>query len=365
MRILQLIFNLGSGGAEKFTVDLCNELSKKNDVILCVIQKESKDLSFFRQQVNENVKYKNLGCRKGINMLTFFTIFRLIQKVKPEVVHAHLNTKIYLFLPSIFFKSKIKFVHTIHSLAEKDVGFQFQKQLNNYFYSRRFINAVSISKECNTSFINFYKNIEVNLIENGASPLLKTKDFQKVKYELESLKNNTTDLVFIHVGRFSKEKNQKLLVNVFNRFFKNNINSILLIIGPNYDIPEAKILRGNSNQKIHYLGAKQNVADYLLNSDVFVLTSQWEGLPISLLEAMSCGVIPVCTPAGGIPDVIKNDTIGFLSKDFLEEEFYLALIKCVEKIDVFDRDNLINFFKINYSMEKCTERYIQIYQGKE
>ena len=363
MRILQLIFNLRPGGAEKFTVDLCNELSKTNEVYLCQIQKENNDASFFKHELNEKINYINLRCSKGINIKTFFTTIRMIMKIKPDVVHAHLNTIIYLFLPALIFKHKTKFIHTIHNLAEYDLGFSWQKRINRKFYKTKLLNGVAISKECKDSFINFYGHDIISLIENGASPARKTSAFKKVTEEIKNLKKNPSVITFIHVARFAEQKNQKLLIKAFHKLADAKNDVMLIVIGLNYDSEEAKILRTESHPNIHFLGAKSNVSDYLINSDVFVLSSLWEGLPISLLEAMSCGVIPVCTPAGGIPDVIKDETIGFLSKDFSEEFFYMTMKRCIDQIGDFDKAKLISYFNENYSMYKCAHNYLNIYQS--
>ncbi len=361
MRILQLIYSLTAGGAEKITVDLSNELSKKNEVYLCVIHKEDEELSFLKNQLSKNINYVNLGCLKGNNFKTFLTIFNLLYKIRPEVVHAHLNTKLYIYLPSIILKNRIKFIHTIHNLAPKDVGYSWQKRLNNFFYKRRLINGVTISEECKDSFIEYYNHSNVYLVENGVSNPKTTKFFLSVKEEVNNLKSKSSSIVFIHVARFSEQKNQEILINVFNRLVRENYEVNLIVLGDNFDSLEAKTVRENSNPNIHYLGAKTNVTDYLLSSDAFVLSSLWEGLPISLLEAMSCGVIPVCTPAGGIPDVIKNETTGYLSKDFTEQGLYDATIKCINNMDQFDRENLKNFFITNFSIEKCAKKYLEIY----
>lgn len=362
MKILQLIFSLSSGGAERFSIDLSNELSKNNEVYLCVIQTDlDKNLSFFKSQINERIKYINLGCTKGINFKTFFTIFKVLKTIKPDIVHAHLNTKIYLFLPSLLFKNRIKFVHTIHNLAYKDVGFEWQKRINNFFYKRNIISAVAISIECKTSFVEFYEHSNVNLVENGVAKPTATDRLYSVKKEIENLKNKKSDKVFIHIARYSEQKNQNLLITVFNRLIEEYQGVILVIIGNHFDTDSAKELRNSSKKGIFYLGPKINISDYLLISDAFILSSLWEGLPISLLEAMSCGVIPVCTPAGGIPDVIKDETLGYLSKGFTEQGLYDAAIKCINNMSQFDREFLKNYFNLYFSIKKCANEYQIIY----
>lgn len=361
MRILQFIFDLSSGGAEKFTVDLTNQLAKENEVFLCVIMKEDKKLSFFKNQLLGKVNYVNLNCSKGINFKTFITIFKLLNQIKPDVVHAHLNVILYLYLPALIFKNRIKFIHTLHNLAPKTIGFKWQKSVNKGFYKRGFINAVAISRICKNSFINFYGHQKVTLVENGVTNPIITNETYEVKRKINTLKNKQSDKVFIHVARFSEQKNQQLLINVFNKVIEKKFGVILIIIGHGFDNEYAKSLKEISKEGIYYLGTVTNISDYLLNSHAFVLSSLWEGLPISLLEAISCGIIPVCTPAGGIPDVIKDETIGYISKDYTEKGLNDAIIKCLENMENFDRSNLKRYFNEYFSIEKCSKKYAKIY----
>lgn len=362
MKIIQLIFNLTSGGAEKFTVDLSNELSRNNEVFLCVIEDDKNPVtSFFKEKLSGDVNYINLGCKNGINLKMCFIIFDLIKRIDPDVIHAHLNTKLYLYLPAIFYSKRIRFIHTLHSLAHKTVGFKWQKPINRLFYSKGLIAAVAISDECKASYVDFYKNRNVALIKNGVSIPKKSINFENVKAELNSFRVNDTDKIFVHIASFSEAKNQKLLINVFNMLIKRGLGVVLVIIGKNFDSDKGKELQKTSNQGIYFLGTKLNIADYLLNSDVFVLSSLWEGLPISLLEAISCGVIPVSTPAGGIPDVITNQSFGYISADFTLEGLYDAAIKCLDNMDHFSRENLKDYFEKNYSIGNCAEHYESIY----
>jgi glycosyltransferase involved in cell wall biosynthesis len=327
-----------------------------------VIQTDKDDkLSFFREKIDEKVNYINLSCSKGLNIKSIYKIFKLIIDLNPDIVHAHLNTLLYILIPSFVFKRKIKFFHTIHNLANKDVGFVIQKKINNFVYKNGLINGVAISKECRNSFNDFYGHSNIYLVENGNAKCEKTDKFQEVRDEINNFKSKNSNKVYIHVGRFSEQKNQKLLINVFNRFILENNEVELLIIGDYFDSIEATKLKDISESNIHYLGTKTNISDYLLNSDVFVLSSLWEGLPISLLEALSCGLISVCTPAGGITDVILDESVGYLSKDFSEEGLFEALKKCHSKIREYDRSHIIDFYNSHFSIELCAKNYLNIY----
>lgn len=365
MKILQLIFSLSSGGAERFTVDISNELSKDNEVFLCTILSDNiGDNSFFKNQINENVEYINLASDKGFSINSFFKILRLIIRIKPEIIHFHLNTILYLYIPSLIFGKRIKFIHTLHSVAEKTIGFKWQKKVNKYFYENNLIQPIAISKESELSYVNFYKSENIEIIENGVRKFKKTPLFKYVKDEINGMKLHDNSKVFIHIGSYLEPKNQNLLIDVFNRLLNEDKDIILIIIGKLFDTGEAIKLKQRSDKGIYFLGTRENISDYLLNSDLFVLSSLWEGLPISLLEAMSCGVIPVCTPAGGIPDVIKDETVGYLSKDFTEEGLYNAIVLSLKNIDQFNSKNLINYFNSNFSIEECSLNYEKIYIKK-
>lgn len=164
------------------------------------------------------------------------------------------------------------------------------------------------------------------------------------------------------MARCQPQKNQKLLIHAFNRFLEKNHQGILIMIGACYDSPENKHLLAEAHKGIYWLGLKNNVCDYLLQADFFVLSSLYEGLPISLLEALSCGVIPICTPAGGIPDVIKDDSLGFVSKDFALSNFYDCLVKAYNETNRIDTERLKEYFNNNYSMNHCAELYIKAFQ---
>ena len=137
---------------------------------------------------------------------------------------------------------------------------------------------------------------------------------------------------------------------------------VKVVIGANYDSPEYKQLIEDATPNIHWLGLKSNVCDYLTNGDFFILSSKWEGLPISLLEALSVGIIPVCTPAGGIPDVIKDRSLGYLSPSMNEEDFYRTVIDAIQTSEDFDREKLIEYFQDNFSMKHCASQYVQAFQ---
>jgi glycosyltransferase involved in cell wall biosynthesis len=364
MKIIQLIYSLSSGGAERFVVDLSNRLADMgHEVHLCMLRDGREPGAMFNARfLDTRVKLHCLGLDRGFSVAKCMRVERFIKSVDPDVVHCHLNVVPYIFRLALFSK-RIRFVHTLHNVAEKCVGLKAQYRINRYFYSRDIIRPVTISRRCQISYADFYGLDNAPVIDNGCSDVVESASFELVRSEVSSYKKGPNTPVFVHVARFHPQKNQQLLIDAFNALNGENIDFTLLIIGAHYDESEGIELQRTACGKIHFLGEKSNVGDYLLCSNAFCLTSRYEGLPISLLEALSCGLTPVCTTVGGIPDVIEEGTTGYLSED-LTVDGYVSAVKNYLKTPI-DPKILKNLFAQKYSMKTCAEKYVEQYESRE
>ena len=358
MKIIQLIFSLTSAGAERLVVNLCNELSKNNEVILITFVAENATSTFYKPLLNNSIRYINLGCTSGLSLRAVFKTIVIFIKEKPSVVHAHLNTVLYCMLPSLFIKCK--FIHTLHSIAPKTVGFAGQKILNKWFYKFKRIIPVAISKECAASFTDFYKLNGISIVDNGVPEAHQSADFNKVKSELAQVPNFEKSKKFIHIARFGAVKNQEVLMAVFTKLIAAQHQVCLFIIGDGFE-PLKSVHSANSG--IYFLGPKQNPLDYLQLSNCLILTSLWEGMPMCALESLSCGIPIVSTPAGGMIDVIQNNINGLLSAAFDEASIKTAVLQMVSKLDTlaFNKQQIINIYNSKYSITACCNKYLAIY----
>lgn len=360
MKILQMIYSLCQGGAERFVVNLSNELSRRgHDVTIMTLRNLDGDEGFNAKFVNPSVQIISLNIKPGFSIGKVRQVEKAVIEIDPDVIHCHLNVIPYLFRFAFFRKYRI--VHTLHSLAEYTCGSRSQKYLNKFFYSSGRILPVTISEECRKSYLRLYSVTYVSQIDNGVSVPVKTKYFNEVETEISDLKMSEDTKIFIHVARFSPQKNQQMLIRAFNKLDEEGLNFRLLIIGGKFDTPEAQGLKDEACNKISFLGLKSNVADYLYCSDAFCLTSTYEGLPLSLLEALACGVVPISTPCGGVVDVIKPD-IGIISSGFSDVDYVQSIKRFIDGSSLFSKDKLISYFTENYSMETCAEKYEKVYR---
>jgi glycosyltransferase involved in cell wall biosynthesis len=312
-KIIHVIGSLDHGGAERFVTDLCNELSKKNlDVILVSLCANALKDSLI-DQISERVQYVSFSKKKGLSISVLFRLTKWLQAQRATVVHSHLNGLEYLMLYRLLSRKTV-FYHTIHNIAEEECpGFSL-KLIRKLFYKANKVIPVTISAECSDSYRRYYRLRNDQMIENARKSLKTTPSRAELK---KKYKSSADEVLLVHIGRISIEKNQSLLIRAVKML--NQIESRkcrLLLIGEIKDqlLYHQLLSQAAADTRIEFLGLKKNIADYLSIADAFCLSSNWEGMPISLIEAMSLGCVPVCTAVGGIPDMITDGFNGFLSK---------------------------------------------------
>ncbi|WP_288172837.1 glycosyltransferase family 4 protein, partial [Prevotella sp. CAG:255] len=93
MKIVEIVFHLNSGGAERFVVDLSNELSKTNEVVLLALKEDKsnpEEFLFYKFDLSERVKYKNVGLPSySYKPSTMWQVYKAIKAENPDVVHMH------------------------------------------------------------------------------------------------------------------------------------------------------------------------------------------------------------------------------------------------------------------------------------
>ena len=305
-------------------------------------------------QGTEDVCFPRYSFKENASFSAMKMYFIAIQKEKPDVVHAHCNLLL-LYLPAIFYRRSC-YVHTLHSLAEHCLKYAWCKPINKWLYKHR-VQAVTISPSCQRSYVELYKNDSAVCIVNGREALTPSGSIPANCNFIDG-----TIPVFIHVARFAKPKNQHRLFNAFDRLYAEGEHFHLIVLGAGYNTTEYK-KKYEGHPQIHLMGEQQNVADYVALADFFVLSSDWEGLPLSLLEAMSLGVVPISTPAGGVADVIHDGVNGYLSSGFDDESFYQKIRQSICERGKISSESIMAEYERLYSMKTCAAQYERLYHN--
>ena len=206
--------------------------------------------------------------------------------------------------------------------------------------------------------------MQFSLIENGCGKMVETKNSVNINREINQFRINEESVVFLSIGRINLQKNYEMALRVMDACSSKNL--ILLIIGneSTKGRPLFNYLKSIKPKNVFFLETVDNVSDYIVNSDAILFTSHYEGMPISAIEAMSMGKPIICTPAGGLVDMIEPKVNGFISKDFSD----LSLIEEVDNfINLSDKDleliknKNLEAFETRYSLQICASNYRKIY----
>lgn len=364
MRILEVIPALNSGGAERFVVDLCNQMAKDgHDVTLLTMKNFSiSNFGFYKDELNDNVKQLNLGMGK-FGLSTFYKLYKVIRRTECDIVHFHL-TATYFGSLALFFDRNKKYFVTSHIQAEIERGkSRFRFIIKRTCLKLNLLHQVAISDQNARSVEKVFEVPPIKLIYNGRECAGITDKYYDVKSEIEHYKSHPTTNVFTMIARCNPQKNIHRLVKCFNKLIESGEDVVLLVIGNGYDSSSIQPVIQQANKNIHFLGQRHNVMDYLSCSDFFTLSSDYEGMPITLIEALACGCIPVGTPVSGFNDLIKDGQNGFVAEAISDEAYFDALKRAIDNKGNISIDFLKQIYKENLSMEICAHKYEELFQS--
>ena len=297
-RILHIVGTMNMGGQETFIMNLYRKIDRSKIQFDFVVH--SKEVQFYEKEIKElgGKIYKIDSMSKNI-FLHMKNLYRIIKENNYHIIHRHTNSSIIWFdlLVAKIVKVRRIIVHS-HSSSSKYriINKIFQGMMNMLTDVR-----LACSQEAGEWL---YGKKKFEIIPNGI-------DFEKYKFDLEKRKllRNKMKLegkfVIGHIGRFSYEKNQAFLIDVFRKIKNKNADAKLVLTGDGEekDAIQKKAKEYGINEDIHFLGNVNNVFELINVFDVFVFPSIYEGLPLTLLEVQANGLNAV------ISSQISNEVI--------------------------------------------------------
>ncbi len=173
--------------------------------------------------------------------------------------------------------------------------------------------------------------------------------------------------VIIFVARLAEPKEPLLALKASEFLQRKGYSHKMLIVGdgPQYSACAQYISVHQLQSHITLLGKRDDVRELLGCSDIFCLFSRWEGLPVSILEAMSLGLPVVASAVGGTPELVKHGLTGYLVENFEVETIssYLKILLCDDDL----RQRMGNTARIvvreHFGLNEMVERYRRLYEA--
>ena len=305
MKILQVIPYFCFGGAETMCENLTYALKSMGHEV-CVVSLYGERTPISQRMEAAGVKIRYLDKKLGLDVSMVPKLRSIMVQEKPDVVHTHLDVIKYAVAAAKLAGVK-KCVHTVHNVADKEAEGKLQKIINKTYFSLGWSTPVALSPEVQKSICAFYgmKAEKVPVIYNGV-------DLSRCMAKESYAAGETVKIV--HVGRFNEQKNHGRLLRSFEVLLSQHPHCHLNLVGDGelMESVKASATELGIGETVTFLGSQSNVYPFLQEADVFVLPSDYEGMPMTIIEAMGTGLPIVATAVGGVPDMIENETSGLL-----------------------------------------------------
>lgn len=302
MKIMQIIPVFGLAGAERMAEALILELKRRGNQVSAVSLYNDRTVITENLEAN-GVKVFYLGKRRGPDPSMITKLVKLFRGEKPDVVHTHLYVCEYVIPAAVIAGVKTR-VHTVHNVAEKE---RLPKKLQHFFYHHCHVVPVGLSPLVKESIERFYRlpGERVPMVYNGIDV---TRAVEKTTYE-------TGDTFrFLHVGRFAPQKNHEGILKAFAKLHEKYPRTALTMIGSGelFDQVQEQIRQMGLADAVETPGQMNHMMQVYPRYDAFILPSVYEGMPITLIEAMATGMPIAASAVGGVPDMLCHAENGLL-----------------------------------------------------
>jgi len=361
MIVVHLIYRLDIGGLERVMLNCINQMQDENfkHIIISLT-----DANHFSQSEDNPIDVYCLGKKQGSDLGIHFKLYTLLKKIKPAILHTY-NLATIEYHPIAWLAGVKGHIHAEHGRDIDDPqGLNKKHNLLRKLMVVFIHRYVSVSKDLHQWLVNSVGIPEKKalLIQNG----INTECFNVPKTASEQLR-------FAIVARISPVKNHLNLLKAFvllNKELGNEKTPELAIVGDGEQREKLEqYCDENGLDTVTFLGARDDIAQILSQTDVFVLSSIAEGIPMTILEAMSAKTPIVATRVGGIPEVVEDAKEGFLVDKNDSDALAKGLLRYINQPELIlehgenARAKVLKNFNEKHMVQAYLEQYKALVKG--
>lgn len=332
-KVLQFIHGLNMGGAEALVKEYCLKLDKeKYDVSVLCFYRYHTPYETMLEEAGIPVIYMNdISDYQSVNKLRLYIrrilfVRKYIRKEAPDVIHSHLNNNLYVWLAAP--KKGTKIFHSVHSEPKELWDESIDSRIDLYAAKR-------LIRSHGMRFITLHEEMrkEINALFGVKDSVVLNNGIDFARFECALPKETVREregipqdaFVLGHIGRFTENKNQSFLVDIFAKLYEKAPNTFLLMLGRGEEAAgiKEKVKRLGLEKNCRILSCRTDVPDLLSAMDCFVFPSRYEGLGIALIEAqkmkLPCVVSSTVPQAAEISNLVKRVELSASAEEWAQE----------------------------------------------
>ncbi len=368
-KILHIITKLQLGGAQQNTLYTTANTDKKNFYSLIaagkggILDKSQKDLEIIY------IPYFGRNINPIKDALALYQLWRLIKTQKPAIVHTHSSKAGILGRIAAYLCKVPTIIHTFHGFGFNDRQ-NFIKKLIFIFLEKICARVTDILIFVSKSNMETAKTLKIGkeeqykLIRSGI-------EFDKYPAQIniadkkEKLNLPARGKIIVSLGNLKPQKNPEGFIELAKKISSERKDTYFVFVGGGERLEEIKssIAAENFSEHCRFIGWRKDTAEILRAADIFILTSLWEGLPRSLVEALKSGVPSVCYDTDGVSDILDSGKNGYLIKQGDIEDMYNKLTLLLKdenlrrEMAMEAKKTELKDFDINYMVKQLENLY--------
>jgi glycosyltransferase involved in cell wall biosynthesis len=355
MKVLHIVLSLRVGGLEKVVVNLVRSYKKKIDSkIICL--EEKGELA----EELPDIEIKSLNKKPGIRLRLIPKIMKEIKESHIQLIHTH-NPAPNFYGGLAGFCTKIPVINTKHGRDDTRNNILLNK-ISSFFTKK--IVTVSEDAKAVCEKIEKIDPKKVHTIWNGIDI---NKFYPKSEKEIQFVKKKKgNDIIVGVIARLALEKDHKTLFAAI-KILKEKLKPPKLLVigdGPLKNELKNEVKKLGLLENVFFGGNQKNIPNIMKCLDIFALTSETEGIPLTLLEAQSSGLPVVVSDVGGNSEVVVNGYTGFLVEKKRPDLFANKLELLIDDPNLRKNMGLNGRKRIEkyFSLENTAERYVELYK---
>ncbi|MFH0859836.1 MAG: glycosyltransferase [Candidatus Altiarchaeota archaeon] len=327
-RVLMLIGTLDVGGTEMMVKSLATGLDRRRfDVTVMCLAKGGRVAEMLKR---EGIRVDVLGISSKMDVTSVYRLARFLKQMRFDIVHS------FLFYSNVLARISGRLANTPAIVSGERSTSEWKSPLYRLIDRLTSVYSTVIVANSNAVRDSLVEDVRIKpdrirVVYNGIDlrRFDDTADSRKVREQLSLSEKKVT---VVTVTRLHPEKNPSDFIKAASIVKRKHGNVQFLVVGDGRLMGELKIMSSELgiSDDVIFAGEREDVPGLLKASDIFVLTSLWEGLPVSVLEAMASSLPVVATDVGGTKEVIDNGVTGILVPRENPEELAAAIGTLIE-----------------------------------